>query len=104
MTRLTKKQRAEVVELLRCAADLCVQGDRSSALGVAASELDMRELPACLVPPLRESHWSELLRGGGPVRDDDQPQRAGDVRLICGTGYEFCLLEAAQRVEEGSWP
>jgi hypothetical protein len=40
-----------------------------------------------------------LLRRNGPVHD--QPHRGWN---ICGTGYEFCLLEAAQRCEEGSWP
>jgi len=55
------------------------------------------------VLPLRETHWSELLRGGGPVRDDE-PIVNGEPRLVCGTGYEYVLLEAAQRVEEGTWP
>lgn len=96
---MTKKQRAQVVELLRCAADLAVMGDRESPLGTAARELDSAIMPFLR---LRDGHWSELLRGNGPVQD--YPQRTPDTRLICGTGYEFCLLEAAQRVEDGEWP
>ena len=100
---MTKRERAQVVELLRCAADLAIQGDRSSALGTAASELDRCFMPFLRRCGLRAGHWSELLRGVGPVADCEQ-WPADDVRLICGTGYEFCLLEAAMRVEEGSWP
>jgi hypothetical protein len=100
---MTKRERAQVVELLRCAADNAVMGDRASALGDAARALDSCVLPFLGKHGLRDGHWSELLRGRGPVNDAEQ-YIADDVRLICGTGYEFCLLEAAARVEEGTWP
>lgn len=95
---MTKRQRAQVVELLRCAADLAVCGDRCSALDSAARHLELQMLPS-LCPPLRDGHWSELIRSPGPIRDSIDHRWE-----ICGPGYEFCLLEAAQRVEEGSWP
>ena len=98
---MTKSQRAQVVELLRCAADLAVMGDRGSALGTAAKALDMLEMPF-LRNAISDGHWSNLIRGAGPVHDGGIVD--GDVRLISGTGYEFCLLEAARRVEEKSWP
>lgn len=97
---MTKRQRAQVVELLRCAADVAVMGDRGSALSSAASGLGRCSMPF-LLPVIGASHWGALLRGKGPVTD---AECNGDVRHVCGKGYEFCLLEAAQRVEEGSWP
>ncbi len=95
---MTKKQRAQVVELLRCAADLAVCGERDSALGFAAKRLDMQTIPF-LVSKHCDGHWSQLIRSHGPIRDSIDHKWQ-----ICGDGYEFCLLEAAQRVEEGSWP
>lgn len=92
---MTKKQRAQVVELLRCAADIAVCGERDCALAFAAGRLDMRMMPF-LVPHLKDGHWSNLI-DHGPVRNHFD-------WLVCGDGYEFCLLEAAQRVEEGTWP
>lgn len=98
MDNLTKKQRAEVVELLRCAADNAIRDYyNGSALGVAAMHLGICTLPY-LSPVLgSDTHWSKLLRGRGPIQD-------APPWFICAAGYEFCLLEAAQRVEEGSWP
>jgi hypothetical protein len=96
---MTKKQRAQVVELLRCAADLAANGDRASALGTAAFHLGVITLPFLESHFGRDCHWVMMLRGRGPVWDS-----ADRKWQICGPGYEFCLLEAAQRVEEGSWP
>jgi hypothetical protein len=94
--KLTKKQRAEVVELLRCAADLAANGNRDAALGCAARHLDMTmSYPL----PVDDPHWAKYLRGDGPVQD--QPDRGW---WICGPNYHLCLPEAAARVEEGSWP
>jgi hypothetical protein len=98
---MTRRERAQVVELLRCAADNCITNVRESALGDAARALDR-----CVMPFLRsrksDGHWSNLILNDGPIHDGDGS--TGDVRLISGTGYEFCLLEAALRVEQGEWP
>jgi hypothetical protein len=72
--KLTKKQRAEVVELLRCAFD---QG----SLFAACVELDRLDLE-------NEAHlaaWNVI---------------AGNRTVVWLDAY----LEAAARVEEGSWP
>lgn len=98
---MNKRERAQVVELLRCAADLAVQGNKDSALGDAARALDLIVMP-WLRGPKSDGHWSSLIRHDGPLQDGDGS--TGDLRLISGTGYEFCLLEAAQRVEEGWTP
>ena len=75
---MTKRERAQVVELLRCAADL------------AASEQyidDAFDLYSGAAYGLAVSAW---------------------VHVICegerGAGFGCALLEAAARVEEGSWP
>lgn len=94
---MTRKQRAQVVELLRCAADIAVNGDRGSALGAAAFRLDRVFMPF-IRNITGDSHWVSLLRGRGPVRDS---QALG--YWICGDGYEWLLLEAALRVEQGEW-
>ena len=98
--KMTKKQRAEVVELLRCAADIAVMGDMYSALGAAARRLDMLTLP-WLVDICGE-HWSDLVFGRGPVQNGKSTP--GDERYVSGPGYHLCLLEAAQRVEDKEWP
>ncbi len=102
---MTKRERAQVVELLKCAADIAANGDRGSALGIAAFHLDMISVPGLRSVPGFETdpHWVRLLRGRGPVRDRDAKRKRDDWH-ICGPGYEFCLLEAACRVELGEWP
>jgi len=72
---VTRKQRAQVVELLRCAADLSggipiYQAAR--ALGISHT---------------KTHHLAVLISG-----------------LVPACGYQHRLLEAAQRVEEGSYP
>lgn len=76
--KLTKQQRAQVVELLRCAADLLLNKhsmfprlDAIDALGTH------REINAASF---------DAIQATGLPRN------------------EYALLEAAQRVEEGSWP
>ena len=107
---MTKRQRAQAVELLRCAADIAANGDVGAALGTAAFHLDL-----IIVPGLAEAlgkqdgHWVGLLRNGGPVHDhfvfDEKTQRVSDdAWLICGRNYHLCLLEAAMRVEDCEWP
>ena len=83
---MTKRQREQVVELLRCAADNAITRRVEVALGDAALDLDRLSIGG--------RHWTEFL---GALYDT----KAG---VVCGSGYEFCLLELAQRVEEGSWP
>jgi hypothetical protein len=76
--KLTKKQRAEVVELLRCAAD------REYGIRTTSNWLYFRGLRISFQAEeaAMEAWWSV------PSRDDH--------RQAC--------LEAAARVEEGSWP
>lgn len=88
---MTKRQRAQVVELLRCAADrwqfdgryinalLCDTSDRiESASGVA---------------------WHAIS-----VRNSILPYELRDAKGDLVDFEHVRLLEAAQRVEEGSWP
>jgi hypothetical protein len=95
---MTNEEREIVVELLRCAADLAINGDRDAALGKAAFELERIFMPF-LRQHTGDSHWVSLLDAPGPVKND-----APNGRWICGKGYEWVLLEAAQCVEEGRWP
>ena len=99
---MTTDERDELVTLLLCAADIAMHGDRGSALGIAAKHV--LEV-SYTVPALRslgwtDAHWVKLLRGYGPVRESERDLS----HRICGPGYEWLLLEAAARVEEGSWP
>lgn len=89
---MTKKQRSDLVLLLRCAADIAISYDRCSSLGLAAGRLDMLG-----GHPIGDGHWSRLL--DGVVMS--HPHRGW---WVCGAGYEFCLLEAAARIEEGWTP
>lgn len=83
MGKLTQEQREQVVELLRCAADvgqrnegpvLCAALNLGLPLGGATVDIALRA-------------WSDVL--GDAIEDD---------------GAIAAVLEAAQRVEEGSWP
>ena len=100
--KMTNKQRAEVVELLRCAADLAAMGDIHSALGAAAKRLDRLMLPYLVDAFCGDAHWSNLVSNSGPVQNVSWSP--DDKRLVCGPGYHLCLLEAAQRVEDKEWP
>lgn len=99
---ITARQRAELVELLRCAADLAIRGDRYSALGSAVRILKRPRFPH-LSPPLVDSHWSSLLDPSGPG-GGTRIQAGSEAWFTCSETYHLWLLEAAARVEEGSWP
>lgn len=76
---MTKRQRAQVVELLRCAADLHV-GDSDTGLAHATDALEADHL------------WKLALEARVAARSDGP------------TEYLHTCLEAAARVEEGSYP
>ena len=78
---MTKKQRAQVVELLRCAADL-----------VDRSLLPVRYACEYLNRPWRHMDIALLAR-----------QSLGEMTPAT-EGYRRDLLEAALRVEQGEWP
>lgn len=80
---MTKKQREQVVELLRCAAD--VQG-----IGNAASALDLIDGP----------FWGAAIKAWESTADVITEKRGH----MSGISYEDICLEAAARVEEGQWP
>jgi len=90
---MKKRQRAAVVELLRCAAYLCTRGYVSSwpgsegdigCVSIASGALDM---------PMRVRNLA--LQAQRDV--DDTPWVNAEDRRVR-------LLEAAQRVEDGEWP
>lgn len=81
---MTPSEREQVVELIRVAADTDEHGLLNGFLGV---EADYPE--AC-----REAAWSALCA----VRDSSLDMVHGEET------WRWRLLEAAQRVEEGSWP
>lgn len=89
---MTKRQRAEVVELLRCAADAIATGSHpSTALCIAEERLWSAH-----------AEWHEAWEAEGCVRNE--------IGLGYLRGFEpgedriALLLEAAQRVEDGEWP
>ena len=85
---MTKKQRAQVVELLRCAADCGVHGSFFGLVGMvdAAEHLEADKTIDDLAWKVRDMIPHNLLYGP----DSEH--------------YRHALLEAAARVEEGSWP
>ena len=84
--RLSKKRRAQVVELLRCTVWEC-QRERNAGLYGVARQLGLRT-------------WDQ--RGHGVWK------AARDARLSIDAGllmdYADSCLEAAQLVEDGDWP
>lgn len=79
MTNRLSKKRREQIELLQCAADVAICGERRLAMCTAAQRLGMPWFfPRDLLVSKPDRGW-----------------------WICGKGYEFCLLEAAQRIAEG---
>lgn len=84
---MTKRERDAVVELLRCAADqhpggIGLNGMSTAAVHVGASKR------------IDKAAWS--------IRN-----RISEANVQCGENegaYRAVLLEAAQRVEEGTWP
>mgnify|MGYP007122136534 CR=1 FL=1 len=93
--KLTKKQRAQVVELLRCTADRLLDGcsfiwplhDAMSAIHGS--------------PPKRRRSLVWVLRDAQIAAEVVRPKWIDNGTSTDGA---FALLEAAQRVEEGSWP
>lgn len=86
---MTKRQRAQVVELLRCAADISATAtDRETAPFILAGAGAHRDI------------YNVAWR----ARCDTMRGSLGEV-LECGNNqYAELLLEAAMRVEEGTWP
>ena len=83
---MTRRQREQVVELLRCAADLA-RFSYAEGIHTAAYELDM------LIPPAGTKLKEMAIRA------------RREVNVDMGFGpYEDSCLEAAARIEEGSWP
>lgn len=87
---MSKRQRAQVVELLRCAADNSMRF-QWSGLYSTAIELGL------LTP------WRRLASGVVAWRKATQARQAvhGEGDWL---GYGHELLEAALRVEQGDWP
>lgn len=85
---MTRRERAQVVELLRCAADILARGgwDEGGVLSLAATAADLPFFNFAYEAERRV--WSDMRLCGVP---------AGLLRLRS-------LLEAAARVEEGSYP
>jgi hypothetical protein len=82
---LTEEERAQVVKLLRCAADLLVsQRPIFMPIATAAEDLD----------------WTTDEADDRTYVFDLACEAVGDL----GPYSVDQLLEAAQRVEEGSWP
>ena len=90
--RLTKRLRAQVVELLRCAADLPMPGIAGAFELLTGTDV-------------LGAHYQPGGRGNYPVWNLAVKARedvAIDSRLFMD--YQLSCLEAAQLVEEGSWP
>lgn len=92
---MTKKQRAQVVELLRCAADWAAKGN-TVWLDIVA--VDLRASDKTL----------EQSRAVGHAVADMEPfvsERLRCERSVMPPEWSVRVaLEAAARVEEGSWP
>lgn len=85
--KLTKKQREQIVALLRCAADV----ERTSGDDGILTAADAF---GCKVWPI-----SLIERAAWQARND-----AMDAISDAQDWHADVLLEAAMRVEEGSWP
>ncbi|MGN6107251.1 MAG: hypothetical protein ACTHU0_19240 [Kofleriaceae bacterium] len=86
---MTRSQRAKVVELLRCAADCC-----GRPIVFPLSSAVLRLAPSRKVQALAERAFHAAWK---PRRQDECHRVRQDKR-------HRALLEAAARVEEGSWP
>lgn len=88
---LTKRQRAEVVELLRCAADRCAIDSSHGLYSVAQL--------------IGYATWTERAVGGDPAVWHFACEARNFVHQDgYWFGYWHECLEAAMRVEEGTWP
>lgn len=99
---MTRRQRAQVVELLRCACDPHALTQHYTNLGDAAIGLGLN--------PGGFNFWNtqsdvELLAMAAAA--DVVGQELGQAHPIawgCSKDFVRAGLEAAARVEEGSWP
>lgn len=84
---MTKRERAQVVELLRCAAD-SLQSERDPG-GFHSAAYSLGHEPGSRI---KRAAWDAKAScpGDGGCLDDD--------------AYLALLLEAAQRVEDCEWP
>lgn len=87
--RLTKKQREQVVELLRCAADWPRDQEQVNGIALTVGSLDLEG---------QDDVVNAAFRARGSVKT------AMDDFELSEADYRDKLLEAAMRVEEGSWP
>lgn len=89
---MTKRQRAQVVELLRCAADVCLADSSHGLYSVAHL--------------MGHDTWDTVTVTGGSALVWNMARRARNH--VHGNGYWWGYwhecLEAAARVEEGTWP
>lgn len=90
--RLTKQQRADVVELLRCAADLC-NVDSSHGLYSVAQFLGLDTWDTFLATEESTLVWRAACDARNHVH-----------AIGYWWGYWHECLEAAQRVEDKEWP
>lgn len=92
---MTKKQRAQVVELLRCAADACAI-DSSQGLYSVARDLGFDTWDSAAaknLPAAAAFVWNQACHARNHVHGNGY-----------WYGYWHECLEAAQRVEDGEWP
>ena len=88
---MTKRERAQVVELLRCAADQCT-ADSVTAMSTASEDLGYVSWD-----PVYSFAWDVRAAQVGT-------SPAGMFSFVPAEIYRGELLEAAQRVEDGEWP
>jgi hypothetical protein len=78
---MTKRQRAQVVEFLRCAAEARITG--------------------MMLPRVTATDWLDASEATAEFAEKAWIAVCNDVGMSL---YQYELLEAAARVEEGSWP
>lgn len=81
---MNKRERAQVVELLRCAADSSISYQGINGIVLASMDLDSSVNMTRVVG----AAYNALVPGQALTYED----------------YRARLLEAAQRVEDGVWP
>lgn len=94
--KISKRQRAQVVELLRCAADLGIVDNNPCPLTEAAHNLGLMRWTSA-IDYERDEAVRLADRAIGETEWLDEP--SGSWR-----GFGVRCLEAAARVEEGFWP
>ena len=88
---MNRRERAAVVELLRCAADARADGIGLNGMFDAATALEATRVAQTFA-------WDALLT---VTRNFSAPR---NVVGLVDEPYRAEMLEAAARVEEGSWP